>query len=103
LAIEKQLSQTESAAKASGNMEHDMNNMPGMQHGAMQHEGMKMGGGEQREHTGEIEGRQRVQHGAAAPAEKKAVADEMTKTSDEMKNTSDAMKQKSDEMKPGAT
>jgi rubrerythrin len=63
-------------------MHHDMNNMPGMQHGDMQHK--------------------ETQNGAAAPPEKKAVADEMKKTADEMKKTSDAMKQKSDEIKPGA-
>ena len=51
LGVEKELSQTESTAKASGSMEHDMNNMPGMQHGSMQgmhHDGMKMEGGERR-------------------------------------------------------
>src|SRR5438445_9187956 len=81
LEIEKQLSATEAYAESAEKMEHDMNNMPGMQHGGMQ--GM--------------------QHGAVAQPEKKALADEMKKTSDEMKKTSDAMKQKSDEMKPGAT
>ncbi len=106
LGVEKELSQTESAAKASASMEHDMNNMPGMQHGGMQgmqHEGMKMEGGEQKEHTGEMQGHEGMKHSADAPPEKKAVADEMKKTSDEMKQTSDAMKQKSDETKPGAT
>src|SRR5438876_5325997 len=89
LAIEKELSQTESTAKSSESMEHE-----GMQHGGiqgMQHEGMKM------------EGHEGMQPGAVAQPEKKAVADKMKKTSDEMKKTSDAMKQKSDEMKPGAT
>src|SRR6266511_3889504 len=90
LAIEKQLSATEAYAESAEKMEHDMQNMPGMQHGEMQHGGMKMEGQSQMQHKGDIE------------SEKKAVADEMKKTSDEMKKTSDAMKQKSDEMKPGA-
>ena len=81
VAIERELSATAAYAESAEKMEHDMKNMPGMQHGGMQ--GM--------------------QHGAVAQPEKKAVADEMKKTSDEMKKTSDAMKQKSDEMKPGAT
>ena len=101
LAIEKELSQTESTAKSSESMQHE-----GMQHGGMQgmqHEGMKMEGGEQQEHTGQMEGHEGMQHGAVAQPEKKALADEMKKTSEEMKKTSDAMKQKSDEMKPGAT
>jgi len=96
LAVEKELSQTESTAKSSESMQHG-----GMK--GMQHEGMKMEGGEQKEHTGEMEGYQGMQHGAVAQPEKKAVVDEMKKTSDEMKKTSDAMKQKSDEMKPAAT
>jgi rubrerythrin len=105
LAVEKQLRATEADAKSAESMKHDMNNMPGMQHGGMegmQHEGIKMESGEQKEHTGEMEGHEGMQHGAVAQPEKKAVADEMKKTSDEMKKTSDAMKQKSDEMKPGA-
>src|SRR6266513_2746703 len=81
LAIEKQLSATEAYAESAEKMEHDMKNMPGMQHGGMQE----------------------MQHEPVAQPEKKAVADEMKKTSDEMRKTSDAMKQKSDEMKPGAT
>ena len=101
LAIEKELSQTESTAKSSKSMQHGE-----MQHGGMQglqHEGMKMEGGERKEHTGEMEGHEGMQHGAVAQPEKKALADEMKKTSDEMKQTSDAMKQKSNEIKPGAT
>ncbi len=90
LAIEKQLSATQAHAESAEKMEHDMQNMPGMQHGEMQHGEMKMEGQSQMQHKGDIE------------SEKKAVADEMKKTSDEMKKTSDAMKQKSDEMKPGA-
>jgi len=102
LAIEKQLSATEAYAESAEKMEHDMKNMPGMQHGGMQgmqHEGMKMEGGEQKEHTGQMEGHEGMQHGAVAQPEKKALANEMKKTSEEMKKTSDAMKQKSDEMK----
>jgi len=102
LEIEKQLSATEAYAESAEKMEHDMKNMPGMQHGGMQgmqHEGMKMEGGEQQEHTGQMEGHEGMQHGAVAQPEKKALADEMKKTSEEMKKTSDAMKQKSDEMK----
>ena len=66
LAIEKQLSATEAYAESAEKMEHDMKNMPGMQHGGMQgmqHEGMKIEGGEQKEHTGEMKGHERVNHG----------------------------------------
>jgi rubrerythrin len=101
LAIEKQLSATEALAESAEKMGHDMKNMPGMQ--GMQHEGMKMDGGEQKEHTGEMKGHAGMQHDAVAQPEKKALADEMKKTSDQMKKTSDAMKQKSDEMKPATT
>ncbi len=100
LAIAKALSQTESTAKSSESKQHE-----GMQHGGMQglqHEGMKMEGGEQKEHTGEVEGHQRIQPGAVAQPEQKALADEMKKTSEQMKKTSGAMKQKSDEMKADA-
>ena len=99
LAIEKQLSATEAYAESAEKMEHNMQNMPGMQHSGMQgmqHEGMKMEGGKQKEHTSGMEGHAGMQHGPVAQPEKKAVADEM-------KETSDAMKHKSDEMKPGAT
>ncbi len=102
LAIEKQLSATEADAKSAESMHHDMNNMPGMQQGDMQHEGMKMEQSGQMKQSGAMQGHEEMQHGAAQP-EKKAVADEMKKTADEMKKTSDAMKQKSDEMKPGVT
>jgi len=104
--IEKQLSATEAYAESAEKMEHDMNNMPGMQHGGMQgmqHEGMKMEQPSQIKQGGETQAHEGMQHGAVAQPEKKALADEMKKTSDEMKKTSDAMKQKSDEMKPGAT
>ncbi len=108
LAVEKELNQTESTAKASESMQHEgmqHGGMQGMQHEGMQgmqHEGMKMEGGEQKEHTGEVEGHQRIQPGAVAQPEQKALADEMKKTSEQMKKTSDAMKQKSDEMKADA-
>ena len=72
LGVEKELSQTESTAKSSESMQHG-----GMK--GMQHEGMKMEGGEQKEHTGEMEGYQGMQHGAVAQPEKKAVVDEMKK------------------------
>ena len=101
LAIEKELSLTESTAKSSESMQHE-----GMQHGGMQgmqDEGMKMEQPSQMKQSGEMQGHEGMQHGAVAQPERKAVADEMKKTSDEMKETSDAMKQKSDEMKPGAT
>ena len=106
LEIEKQLSATEAYAESAEKMEHDMKNMPGMQHGGMQgmqHEGMKMEQPSQIKQGGETQAHEGMQHGAVAQPEKKALADEMKKTSDEMKKTSDAMKQKSDEMKPGAT
>ncbi len=66
LAIEKQLSATEALAESAEEMEHNMQNMPRMQHGEMQ-------------------------HGAGEP-EKKAAADEIKKTSDAMKQKSDEMK-----------
>ncbi len=114
LAIEKQLSATEAYAESAEKMEHEMKNMPGMQHGGMQgmqhggmqgmqHGGMKMEGGEQKEHNGKMESHEGMQHGVVAQPDKKALADEMKKTADQMKKTSDAMKQKSDEMKPRAT
>jgi len=87
LAIQKELSSTQVLAKSAESMQHDMQNMPGMQHGEMQHEGM--------------EGHEGMQP-KNAESEKKALANEIKKTSDEMKATSDAMKQKSDEMKAGA-
>ena len=66
LAIEKQLSATEALAESAEEMEHNMQNMPRMQHGEMQ-------------------------HGAGEP-EKKAAADEIKKTSDAMKQKSNEMK-----------
>ena len=66
LAIEKQLSATEALTESAEKMGHGMQNMPGMQHGEMQ-------------------------HGAGEP-EKKAAADEIKKTSDAMKQKSNQMK-----------
>ena len=97
LAIEKELSATEADAKAAETMKHDMQNMPGMQHGGMkmeQHDQMKQGS--------EMTGHEGMQHGKEQPQEKKALENEMKKTSDEMKATSDELKKKSDEMKAGA-
>src|SRR5439155_25616175 len=79
LAIEKQLSATQAHAESAEKMEHDMQNMPGMQYGEMQHGEMKMEGQSKMTHRGDIE------------SEKKATADAMKKTSDEMKATSDEM------------
>jgi rubrerythrin len=106
IAIERELSATQAYAESAEKMDHDMQNMPGMQHGqmqGMQHEGMKMEQPGQMKQTGEMESHEGTQHGAVAQPDKKALADEMKKTSDQMKKTSDAMKQKSDEMKPAAT
>ena len=89
IAIEKQLSAPEAYAESAEKMEHDMQNMPGMQHGKMQH--------------GEMEGQSQMQHRGDVETQKKAAVDEMKKTSDEMKATSDEMKRKSDEMKKGVT
>ena len=65
--VERALASTEDQAKSAQTMHHDMQNMPGMNHGDMQ-------------------------HGSASTGEKEQVADEMRKTSDEMKATSDRMK-----------
>ncbi len=110
VAIERELRPTQAYAESAEKMEHNMKNMPGMQHSEMQHgqmqgmqyEGMKMEQPGQMKQSGEMQGHEGMQHGAVAQPEKKAVADEMKKTSDEMKKTSDAMKQKSDEMKSAA-
>src|SRR5207247_5211368 len=83
LAIEKQLSATEAYAESAEKMEHDMKNMPGMQHGGMQgmqDEGMKMEQPSQMKQSGEMQGHEGMQHGAVAQPEKKAVDDEMKKT-----------------------
>lgn len=75
--IEQALSATEENAKNAQSMHHNMQNMPGMEHGEMQ-------------------------HADAQQPEKKALTEEMKKTSDEMKATSDAMKQKSEGTTPRA-
>lgn len=90
IAIEKQLSATEAYAESAEKMEH-IGNMPGMQHGGMQHGQMKMA-----PKSSPIP----MQN---ADAEKKALADEMKKTSEQMKETSQTLKEKTEEMKPGAT
>ena len=89
LAIERELSPTQGLAKSAESMQHEMQNMPGMKHGDMQHDG--------------TQGGERMQRPEDAESEKKTVLDEMKRTSDEMKATSDSMKQKSDEMKTGET
>lgn len=90
LAIEKQLSATEAYAESAEKMEHDMGNMPGMQHGGMQHGQMKMG---------PESSPMPMQN---ANAQKKALTEEMKKTSEQMKETSQALREKSEQMKPGA-
>ncbi len=89
LAIEKQLSATQAYAESAEKMEHDMGNMPGMQHGNMQHGEMKM------------EGQSQMQ-GQGAESQKKVLSEEMKKTAEEMKETSQALKERSDQMKTGA-
>jgi hypothetical protein len=86
LAIQRQLAPTQAYAESAEEMKHDMGNMPGMQHGEMQHEGM-----------------QHQMQSKGAKSEKKALSEEMKKTSDEMKATSDEMKEKSGQMKTDAT
>jgi rubrerythrin len=91
VAIQSELSQTASIARSAETMQHDMNNMPGMQHGGMegmQHEGIKM-----EDHKG-------MPPPTNSDAEKKALADQMKKTSDEMKRTSDEMKEKAEQTNP---
>jgi len=87
LAIERQLSATQAYAESAEKMEHDMGNMPGMQHGGMQHEGMQ---------------RHEQMQPQSAESQKKALSGEMKKTAEEMKKTSEALKQKTEEMKTGA-
>ena len=102
LAIKRQLAATQAYAESAEEMKHDMSNMPGMQHGAMQgmqHGGMKMEQHDQMKKGSEMAGHEGMQHASAPQPEKKAMAAEMKKTSDEMKATSDEMKKKSDEMK----
>jgi rubrerythrin len=73
LAIQNELSRTETAAKAAESMQH--NNMPGMQHGDMKMENQKD-----------------TPPATNVEQEKKAIAEEMKKTSKEMERTSEAMK-----------
>ena len=81
VAIQQELSPSESRAKSAESMQHIGNgDMPGMQHGDMKME----------DHKG-------MPSGMNVESEKKAVADEMKKTSDEMKKTSEEMKQKSEQ------
>jgi hypothetical protein len=81
VAIRKQLSATQGQAPDAEKMEHDMSNMPGMEHGKMDdHEQYQPSPND-------------------TEAQKKKLADEMKKTADEMKATSDAMKKKSKEIK----
>jgi rubrerythrin len=82
LAIEKQLSATQAHAEGAQRMDHDIGNIPGMQHG-------------------EAPGAEHA-HPKAEESEKKALAEEMKKTAEEMKQTSEALKQKSEQLKPGA-
>jgi hypothetical protein len=88
LAIERQLSATQAYAESAEKMEHDMGNMPAMQHGEMQHRAMP--------------GHEQMQR-KNMEAEKKALSQEMKKTSEQMKQTSEALKHKSEQMKSGAT
>ncbi len=84
LAIEKELSQTESAAKSAESMQQmGRGDMSGMQHGEMK-----------------MDDHQNMPNAGNAEGEKKAVADEMKATSDEMKKTSEEMKQKSEQTSP---
>src|ERR1700694_3242835 len=81
LAIEKELSQTESAAKNAESMQQmGRGDMPGMEHGEMK-----------------MDDRQEMPNAGNAESEKKTVADEMKNTSEEMKKTSEEMKQKSEQ------
>ena len=87
LAIEKQLSATQAYAESAEKMEHDMSNMPGMQHGDMQHGDMKM----------QDQAQSPQQHDQA-----EALAEQMKKTGEEMKKTSEALKEKTGQAKAGA-
>jgi hypothetical protein len=83
LAIEKELSQTESSAKNAESMQHmGHGDMSGMQHGEMK-----------------MDDHQKMPDAANIAAEKKTVADEMKKTSEEMKEISEEMKEKSKQTK----
>jgi hypothetical protein len=89
LAIERQLSATETYAESAEKMEHDPAAAgPGAHHGALQH--------------GATQGHEQIQR-KNVEAEKKALSDEMKKTSEQMKQTSEALREKSEQMKPGGT
>ena len=68
-----------------------MGNMPGMQHGGMEHGQMKMGPESNPMPMQNVE------------AEKKALTEKMKKTSEEMKETSEALKEKTEQTTPGTT
>ena len=86
LAIQNELSRTETAAKSAESMQHmNHGNMPGMQHDQMKMEGPKD-----------------VPSAAKAEEEKKALADEMKKTSEEMEKTSKKLEEKKEQTKPQA-
>ena len=86
LAIQNELSRTETAAKSAESMQ-PMNHgsMPGMQHDQMKMKGPK----DAPSHT-------------KVEQEKKALADEMKKTSEEMEKTSKELEKKTEETKPHA-
>ena len=77
LAIEQQLSATQPQAKSSETMQHEMGNVPGMEHGS-------------------------TTPSHNAQSEKQKLADEMKKTSEEVKETSEALKQKTKQFKTRA-
>ena len=80
--VERVLASTEDQAKNAQKMEHDMQNMPGMEHGDMK--GMQHGE-THRDHKATQPGQEQVE-------DKKKLVEEMQKTSDEMKATSGRMK-----------
>ena len=86
LAIQNELSRTETAAKSAESMQPmSHGNMPGMQHDQMKMEGPKD-----------------VPSAAKVEQEKKALADEMKKTSGEMEKTSKELEKKTEQTKPQA-
>ena len=86
LAIQNELSRTETAAKSAESMQHmSHGDMPGMQHDQMKMEGPKD-----------------TSSSAKVEQEKKALADEMKKTSEEMEKTSKELEKKADQTKPQA-
>lgn len=86
LAIQDELSRTETAAKSAESMQHTSHgNMPGMQPDQMKMEGPKD-----------------VPSAAKVEEEKKALADEMKKTSEEMEKTSKELEKRKELTKPQA-